>query len=150
MYLAKHSFAQGYCTMHMSKQRPEGDKKAKPLNIISNIVLLTSETLPENKKNKSLTFWNKCYFQTLLPVSEYNPNCYSSKSLCIQNNCALGGVTDLITGQKKMNNGLEDLVARKERSLHKRSIVGFKDQSPALEKLPLAKLWKTNKPKREK
>lgn len=80
-YLAKHTFAQGYFPMHMSKQRPEGDKKAKPFNIIINIVLLTSETLPENKKNKSLTCLNKCVSQTLLPAYEYNPNCYSSKTL---------------------------------------------------------------------
>lgn len=35
-------------------------------------------------------------------------------------------------GKKKMNNGLEDLVATKERYLQNRSTVGLKDQSPTL------------------
>lgn len=68
--------------MDLSKHRHEFDKKAKLFNIIINIVLLTSEPLPENKKKKkALTCLNKCHFQTLLPASEYNPYCYSSKSL---------------------------------------------------------------------
>lgn len=52
--------------------------------------------------------------------------------------------------EKKMNNGLEDLVARKERHLQNRSTVKLKDQSCALKMLSLAKLWKTEKSKRKK
>lgn len=70
-YSARHIFAQGYFPMYMSKQRPEGDKKAKTLNIIINIGLLTSETLPGNKKNKPVTCLNKYHFQTLLTAPEY-------------------------------------------------------------------------------
>lgn len=66
-------------------------------------------------------------------ISIYCHNCYSSKTFSIQNHCALGRVTDLMSwGKKKMNNGLEDLVARKERCLQNRSTVGLKDQSPTL------------------
>lgn len=64
--------------MYMSKQRPVGDKKA---NIKINIGHLTSETLPENKKNKTLTCLNKSHFWTLLTAPEYSSNCYSSNSL---------------------------------------------------------------------
>ena len=74
-YLARHISAHGYFPMYMSKQRYEDDKKAKPFNIIINIDLLTSETLPENKKNKTLMCLNKSNFWTLLPVPEYNSNC---------------------------------------------------------------------------
>ena len=81
MLFSRHIVAQGFFPTHMSKQRPEGDKKAKPFNIIINIGLLTSETLPESKKNRPLTCLNKCHFWTLLPAPEYSSNCYSSKSL---------------------------------------------------------------------
>lgn len=42
--LARPIFAQGCFPTHMSKQRPEGHKKAKSFNIIINIGLLSSET----------------------------------------------------------------------------------------------------------
>lgn len=61
-YLAKRILAQGYFPMNLSKHRHEHDKKAKLFNIITNIALPTSETLPENKKKKSLTWLNKRHY----------------------------------------------------------------------------------------
>lgn len=53
-------------------------------------------------------------------------------------------------GRKKMHNGLEGPVARKERGLQNRSTAELKDQSCALKPLSLAKLWKTEKSRRKK
>lgn len=90
MNFARCIVVQGFFPTHVSKERPEGDKKTKAFNVIINIRLLTSGILPESRKTKPLTYLNKGHIWTLLSAPENSSNCYSSReSFLTQNYCAL-------------------------------------------------------------